>query len=121
MPGRPSFRAQLPHNLALVEMLLLGADDLIRLVPFAGEEDRVLGAGEPQRHRDGATPIWLAVVRLGAHPRFDLVENALGILRPRIVGGDNGDVGQVHGYLSHGGALAAITVTAGAEHHDDAS
>src|SRR2546425_276746 len=121
MPDRPSFRAQLPHDFALVEMLLLGTDDLIRLVSFAREENRVLRAGEPQRQGDGATPIWLAVVRLGAHPRFDLVENALGILRPRIVGGDDGDVGEAHGDLAHGGALAAITVTAGAEHHDDAS
>src|SRR5207245_6618032 len=100
MPGRPSFGAQLPHNLALVEVLLLGADDLIRLVPFAGEEDRVLRAGEPERQGDGAAPIWLAVVRLGAHPNFDLVEDPFGVFRALIVGGHGGGVGSGEGVLS---------------------
>src|SRR2546428_387487 len=66
-----SRRPQLPHDLPLIERLLLRPDDLIGLVPLPGEEDRIAGAGQLEREGDGVAAVRAAGG--GAWPRRALL------------------------------------------------
>src|SRR5690242_17686969 len=63
-----SRRPQLSHHHPLIERLLRGADDLIGLVPFAGQQDRVGRLRQLEGQGDGAAAIHLAMVWLGPSP-----------------------------------------------------
>src|SRR2546422_1080876 len=94
IPRSALARPQLPHHLPLVERALLGADHLIGLVPFPGEEHGVVALREAQRERDRRAAIGDAVMRRGPHSGLNLVEDVHRVLPPRIVGGGDGDVGE---------------------------
>ena len=78
-------------------------------------------AGDLERLRDRRAAVHHAVMRLGLHARFHVVENLFGILGARIVGRGNGDVGEADGDFAHGRALAAVAIAACSEHDDHTS
>src|SRR5438445_646291 len=94
VPRSALARPQLPHDLALVERALLGADHLIRLVPLAGEKDRIVAVREAEGERDRGAAIADAVMGRGPHTGLHIIEDVLRVLAPRIVGGGDGDVGE---------------------------
>ena len=53
-------------------------------------------------------------------PGHDLGDDRVGVLRARVVGGDDRDIGEPRGDLAHQRALAAVAVAAGAEDAEDA-
>src|SRR5204863_5652635 len=111
-PSDHSVRPQAAHHFALVERLLGGADDLIRLMPFSGEQDRVPLTRELERLTDRGAAIDDAIVLTTRHPGFDVVMNLLWILGARVVGRHNRDVVQAHGDLARSGSYATVGVTA---------
>src|SRR5437764_3579880 len=103
-----SRRPQFFDDHPLIERNLFGADDLVRLVPLAGEQQRVSGARQLETEGDGPAAIDLAVVGLRSHRRLHGVEDFLGILGARVVRRGDGDVGEARAHLAHGRALARV-------------
>src|SRR2546430_6672604 len=114
-----SFRPQFSHHHPLVERLLFGSHDLIRLVPLAGEQQRVSRPRELETERDGPAAIDLTVVGLRSHAGLDGVEDLLRVFGPRVVGGGDGDVGEARAHFTHRRALAGVAVPARTEHDDE--
>src|SRR5262245_46946582 len=117
-PLAPLVRPQRANHFPLVERLLGRPDDLISLVAFAREEDGVALTREIQRLADRSPAVDDAVMRFPGHARFDIVENALWVFGPGIVGGRDGDIGETSRDLTHRRAFAPIPIPAGAEHED---
>src|SRR5439155_1715098 len=81
-----------PQLLAVVEMALHGADDLVVLVPLAGNQDEVARAREADGERDRRAPVRLDDVAghpRGTHALLDVREDAQRILGARVVGGED--------------------------------
>ena len=81
----------------------------------------------PSAMRDRRAPVRLdcepraVAARLASPRRDDLRDDRLRVLRARVVGGDDGEVGQARGDLAHQRALVAVAVAAAAEHADAAA
>src|SRR5205814_932643 len=103
-----SRRPQFFDDHPLIERNLFGADDLVRLVPLAREQQRVSGARQLETEGDGPAAIDLAVVGLRSHARLHGVEDFLGILGARVVRRGDSDVGEARAHLAHGRALATL-------------
>src|SRR5438477_590716 len=102
-------------------MALHGADDLVVLVPLAGDQDEVARAREAEREGDGRAPVRLDQVAghaRGTHPLLDVGEDAERVLGARVVGGEDDDVAPPRGGLAHERPLAAVAVAAAAEDRD---
>src|SRR5690606_5346157 len=80
-PSRPPR----PHSRALVEWLLLGADHLVGLVPFPGEEKRVARPRLVQCRGDRLTAIGNPEMTGAAHAGLDVVDDGIGIFGAGIV------------------------------------
>src|SRR6266702_6980447 len=116
--SRASRGAELPHDFALVERLLLGSDHLIRLVALPREQDRVAQARQLERLRDRGAAVRETIVGTAPHPGLDLVEDALRVLRARVVGRGDRDVGEARRGRTHWRPFAAVAVPPGAEYDD---
>src|SRR5215470_14448864 len=111
-------RQQCPRHIAVVERQHLAADDLVGLVPFAGDDDRVARARPRERRADRSVAIGHAGVALAPYVRRaggDLGDNRLGILGTRVVRGDPRVIREARGNLAHDRALRSIAVTAATE------
>ena len=76
--------------------------------------------GERHRELDRGAAVGLDADVPAADPGDDLGDDRVGVLRARVVGGDDDLVGQARGDLAHERALAAVAVAARAEDDDDA-
>src|SRR5262249_45264776 len=116
---------ELTRHLTVVERQHLGADDLVRLMALARDDDRVTGAGPAERVGDGRAPVGLARVATLAstapHALHDLVDDRVRALRARIVRRDPHTIGQARGDLAHDRSLAAIAIAAAAEDDGEAA
>jgi hypothetical protein len=107
--------------LAVVEVDLGLAEDLVVLVPLAGDEHHVAGAGETHRHADGRSPVGLDE-DLGAglaHAGDDGVDDGARLLGARVVRGDHRHVGVAGDDGAHPGPLGRIAIAAAAEDDDE--
>ncbi len=77
-------------------------------------------ARSPRAGRRSTRPSPLGRRRPG-HAVEDLGDDRCGVLRARVVGGHDRDVGEPRRDLAHQRALAAVAVAAGAEHADHAA
>src|SRR5258705_14010536 len=102
------------HVFALGGVLLLGPRPLVGRVSLPRQEERVSQACELERLPDGGTPVRHAIVWAGPHAGLDLIEDPLGVLRPWVVGGGDGDVGEPRRGGTHRSSLAAVAVAPGA-------
>src|SRR5574341_2447526 len=106
---------------AVVEGEHLGADNLIRRVALAGDDDHVASAGPAERGLNGGLPVWkcLIAVERGApgDARDDVGDDRLGPLAPRVVGGDPDAIAEARGDGAHERALAAVAIAATTEDH----
>src|SRR5215210_1643142 len=113
----------LARDLAVVEVPLLRADDLVILVPLARDDDDVASA----RLRDGAMYGLAAVNNLEVRPPrglqtlFNVAQDGLGVFRSRVIGGRYHYITERRGGLSHRRALRAVAVAAAAEDGDDSA
>src|SRR4051812_4791618 len=116
---------RLARDLAVVERLDAPARELLPgLVPLAGDHHDVAGPRHGDRAEDRRAAVGVALdgrVRFGRDAGLDLVDDRLEWLGARVVGRDQGDVGDPCGDLAHQRPLAAIAVPAGAEHDDHPS
>ena len=89
--------------------------------PFPAMTTASPGPRQLQRLRDGVAPVHdhVALDLPAVHPRLDLVEDRLGGLAPRVVGGHDHDVGQARRHRPHERALGAVAVAAASEDGDD--
>lgn len=97
--------------------MFLFADYLVVLVSLARDEDYVARVGEHHRrlYRFGAVgDFQIAAARLDA--RNHVVENLLGVLGARIVGGENSQIGILDRYRRHFGTLGLVAVAAASAH-----
>src|SRR2546428_234936 len=95
----PRLRQQPPRDVAVVERQHVGPDDLVRLVPLAGDDHRVAGPRPRERGGDRRTPVGepRIAVALAPNPRDadgDLRDDRVGILGAWGVRGDPRAVGQ---------------------------
>src|SRR4051794_35872686 len=101
--------------LGVVEVALVGADDLVVLVALAGDQDDVAGAGVGQDALDGGPAVGFLIDRgpaAGGEAGADLVDDRPGVLGARVVAGDPDVVGQGLGDGGHARALGAVAVAA---------
>ncbi len=123
--SRPAAASASRATVDVVERKLAPAGELLALlVALAGDDHDVAGRGRAPTAR--AAIASAAVGEWSSRPvasacRRDLGDDRLGILRARVVGGHDHDVGQPRGDLAHQRALAAVAVAAGAEHADHAA
>ena len=94
----------------------------VDLVALAGDDHDVAWLGQRDRQLDRRRPIDLdldsrAVVVGDAGD--DVVDDVGGMLRARVVGGDNDEVGEPYRRRPHLRPLRTVAITAGAEHDDD--
>src|SRR3954451_20356174 len=104
--------------LDVVEVVLVGPDDLVVLVPLAGDQHYVVGPGVGQDRFNRAAPVDVdgrLADPFGAEPAGDLVEDGARVFGPRVVAGDVDGVGPLLSGFGHPGALAAVPVSAAAE------
>ena len=106
-------------DLPLVERQLGRAADLVGLVTLAGEQHEIVRRRDLERAGDRVATVFDPLVRYSAHPRLDVVEDALRVFGPRVVARDDGEVRALRGDLSHERPLAAIAIAAAAKHHDE--
>src|SRR5687767_13938756 len=114
---------RLARDRDVVERLLAPARELLALlVALAGNDDHVAGLRQPHRAVDAGAAVGILLdVRAAPGPREDLADDRLRVLRARVVGGDEADVGQPGADLAHQRALAAVAVAAGSEDRDPAA
>src|SRR5439155_11380185 len=128
-PRRPQ---DVPRDLAIVERDGPLAQDLVRLVPLAGDHDAISllgeGQGAPDRllairdHQAALLPALPAGIagERAACPRQDLLDDSHRVLAPRVVRGHDHDVAPGRRGEPHQRALAPVPVAAAAEHRHDA-
>src|SRR4051812_44501856 len=75
----------LAHDRALVEWILHGPANLIRLMSLACEQDHIAGTGTIDRPGDGRAAILYSLMTTSSHSRFDIVQDPLGILGAWVV------------------------------------
>src|SRR4249920_80110 len=117
--GTVSFPLQRGVDRIMIRIRNDGAfDNLPRLVSLAGNQQNIpaFQAGDGFRHGDGAAGDF---DRAGSR-RQDFAANLLWLFAPRIVVGDNGDIGSIHGNRAHLRALALVAVAAATEYHQQA-
>src|SRR5688572_15159816 len=68
------------HDLPLVELDLLSANDLIGLMALAGQKDRIACPSLVQRRVDGGQPVADPQVVHGSHSLLDIIDNRVRIL-----------------------------------------
>ena len=90
---------------------------LALLVPLAGDHDHVARLGSGDRLGDRLAAVDVCARRRGPAPTRISLDDRLGVLGARVVGGDDHPVGQPPGDLAHQRPLAAVAVAAAAEHH----
>ena len=102
--------------LAVVEVALLGADDLVGLVPLPGDHDHVVrrGVGDGAADRLGAVGDDGRGVGVG-EAGADLGEDGVGVFGARVVVREDHAVGGLFGDAAHHGALGAVAVAAAAD------
>ena len=105
--------------LAIVEVMLGRAEDLVVLVALAGDDHHVARRGLGQRGADRGAAIDVDHERR-RHRRQDLIEDRPGILGARVVAGDHREIGAGRDHRAHERALAGIAIAAAAEHADEA-
>ena len=98
-------------------------DGLAGLVALAGDQQQIVGAAEG-RHTDfdGDMPTvgdLGPVLPVGRNAAQDLRPDRVGLLAARVVVGDDSKIGQPGGDLAHDRPLAAVTIAATTEHHDE--
>src|SRR3954451_22034517 len=94
-----------PHDLTLVKVQLLRADDLVGLMAFTGEEQRVRRSSLMQSGVNRREAIGYPEVRSAIHPSLDVVDNGIRVFGAGIVRRDDGQIGQLYGNPSHQGPL----------------
>ena len=115
----PLCRRQLVHDDSLIERQFGRAADLIGLVPLPGQDDRRRAASRSRaRARSPRVDPRSARDCRVRHPRFDVVENRLGILGARIVARHDRDVRLRLGDRAHLGTLAAVAIAAASKDDD---
>src|SRR4051812_28902237 len=90
--------------LDVVEVVLVGPDDLVVLVPLAGNQHYVVGSGVGQDGFNRAAPIQIhgrLADSFGTEPAGDLVEDRSRIFGTRVVAGDVDGVGPLLGGPGH--------------------
>ena len=99
------------------------ADDLIVLMPLAGQENHIALSGQVDRPADGLHPVTDPDPR-GCGTRqagFNFIDDALGILGPGVVAGQDHQIRKFRGDLPHQRPLQAVPVPAAAEQADQPS
>jgi hypothetical protein len=114
--ARPQ-RARRGGLLAIVEVDLGGAEDLVVLVALAGDHHDVARRGLGHRRADRGAAIDVDVERVG-HRRQDRVEDGPRIFGARVVAGHHRQVGLGRDRRAHLGPLGGIAIAAAAEHAD---
>src|SRR5437763_4829900 len=109
------------RDLAVVEVSLLCADDLVVLVPFARDDDEVARARLFDCASDGLATVNDFKVRSArcAQARFNVAQDVFRVFRARVVGRTYDDVAQTRRGLAHRRALRSVAVAAAAEHSYD--
>src|SRR5205085_12158293 len=106
---------------AIVEMNDLIADDLIRFMAFAGDDDDIIVAGVIDCARDRLTAVRHADVLPGAaRAALDVVEDGLRLLGARVVARENRKVGQLYSDRAHLRTFLLVAIAAASEQHDNA-
>ena len=106
----------------VVERLLAPALELLALlVALAGDHDDVAGPRERDGARDRRAAVDLALDVPAARPGRDRLDDRLRVLRARVVGGHDRQVGEPRPDLPHQRALAGVAVAARAEDDDHAA
>src|SRR5437763_16352090 len=101
---------------AVVEMDDPVTDDLIALVPFAGDDDDVVVRSLADAAGDGFATVGQArVIARAAHAALDVVEDRFGLLAPWVVAGQDDAVRQARGDGAHLRALVLVAIAAAAE------
>ena len=96
--------------------VLMGAYEYGDLAPRARYDRARLAARRAvELDRDRRATILDALVPRRAHPRGNVIQNPLGILRARIVTGNDDMVGEPLGHRPHQGPLPAIAIAAAPE------
>jgi hypothetical protein len=103
--------------LAIVEVDLGRAEDLVVLVALAGDHDDVARRGLGDRGPDRGPAIDVDVERVG-HRGQDLIEDRARIFGARVIAGDHREIGLGRDHRAHLGALGRIAIAAAAEHAD---
>ena len=99
--------------LTVVEMAALVAHDLVGFVSLAGKQHDVARTGQHRRRANRFAAVGDAqVAGFGGQAGDHLVEDRLGVFVPRIVGGEDGRRGVLHGHSGHFGTLGAVAVAA---------
>src|SRR5947209_10313418 len=105
---------RLPGHPGVVEGQLAPVLELLALLmALARDHHDIPAPGHPDGVRDGLAAI-CRVLNLAPAAREDLLDDRLGILRARVVRGDDHLVGESAGDPAHDRALAAVTVAAAA-------
>src|SRR5437588_5334433 len=95
------------------------ADDLIRLVALACDNDYLVVRGAVGRGLDRGAAVGDRFVFSAAHPADDLVDDRLRPFAARVVARDDDAVGEPRGDLPHLRPLSFVAIAAAAEEEDD--
>ena len=107
--------------LAVVEVHLLRAKDLIVLVALPGHQHQIICAGVSNRRGDrGRTIPFDHQFGTRGDPSHHVVKDPLGIFRARVIRGHHDTIGMAGGNRSHLGPLAPVPVTTTPEDTDQA-
>ena len=108
------------HDLPLIQRIGCRADDLIGLVPLAGQHHYVAVRSVVECVGDRLAPVFQhgeRRLRL-VHPFENVVQDRIGRFGARIVRGDDHRVGKRRGDPSHARPLGAVAISPAAKHCD---
>src|SRR5713226_8517344 len=94
------------------------SDDLVILMPLAGQQDYVTRLGIPEDPLDGEPPVDLAHDRLATirgKPGLSGVDDLRRVFGARVVAGDVDRISQLLGHLRHARAFLRVPVPAATE------
>ncbi len=88
---------------------------------LAGDQDHVAGSGLDQGAGDGRGPVRLHDERSTgpATPATTVLDDGVGVLGARVVGGHHRHVGEAGRGRTHERTLVVVPVTSGPEHDQD--
>src|SRR5262245_25689654 len=86
----------IPDHFAIVKGDGLGTENLVSLMPFAGDENEVIGRSQRQGELNRRAAVhFTKILRPGLeNSLFDIIDDLIGIFGPRIVRGCNRNIAQ---------------------------
>src|SRR5687767_7235337 len=106
------------HNLLLIEWVRGRSPYLIGFVSLACEQNDIAILGDIDRALYRRKPVRNSLMVRSAHPRFDVVDDRVGVLGAGIVARHNGEISSQLCDLSHERTLAFVAIAAAPENHN---